>query len=634
MGRQIGSLGIALALAAALLGAPPARALTFNLVPFGNITAAQLAALEEAAGLLEPYFPDPITVHVAVRFGSLTGPTLASTSSQLTTHSLVSTLSAMHLDAAPGLEKSAVAQLPSPTVPVTRLVGTSNDSRVTMTTANAKALGLGTVIDETFGYQAPIGFDARITFSDSTTWDLDRSNGIATGSTDLVSVAAHEFGHVLGFTSAVDNSDLNPLAALHPATLDLWRFDETGSPHAVGSAARMLTANKADFDNTTMIEQLSHGVLDASDPTCGTTSGRCQASHWQDDGGHLMDPTIGAGVQVNPSYWDIRALDYIGYNGRSIKFPSGKAQIRRIFSFPVSWPDGWPEPAPPQYHFDDVPKDAEPVRWRPTHSFHLHLESEVPGIERRSAIGALEYRPAEFVDVMPIRPGLPGGFEPGFEDLNPPVAPLEELPPRIVGFFLKSDRDGTPFTLRSSGEASFDPTIGRYGGFRISGFVDAADDRTSDDDALVVLVLPLPDAGALAALEGAGGFEAALPATAVESRISVGDWQALGASDRDGDGEPDALDNCPFHASADQTDTDGDGRGDPCECGDQNGDGHNTVADLVAINRAIFSRGLITELCDANNDGACSVGDIVAANAEIFSPGSTSTCGRQPVPEP
>jgi hypothetical protein len=396
----------------------------------------------------------------------------------------------------------------------------------------------------------------------------------------------------------------------------------------------MLTANKAEFDNTTLIEQLSHGILDASDPTCATSSGACQASHWQDDGGHMMDPTIGNGVLKNPDYWDVRALDYIGYNGRSFKFPSGKAQLRRIYYFPVSWPDEWPEPAPPQFHFDDVPEEAEPVRWRPTHAFHLYLESSVPGLERRGAIGALEYRPAEFIDVMPIAPGLPGGVEPGFEDLNPPVEPLAELPPRIVGFFLKSDQNGTPFSLRSSGESAFDPTIGEHGGFRISGFMDGADDRTSDDDALIVIVLPLPEAGTLASLEGAGGFETALPATDTESRISVGDWQALGGSDRDGDGEPDELDNCPFHATADQTDTDGDGRGNPCECGDQNGDGLNTVSDLVAINRAIFSPGLATPLCDANNDGACNVVDLVATNAEIFSRGSTSTCARQPIPGP
>jgi hypothetical protein len=102
----------------------------------------------------------------------------------------------------------------------------------------------------------------------------------------------------------------------------------------------------------------------------------------------------------------------------------------------------------------------------------------------------------------------------------------------------------------------------------------------------------------------------------------------------DGDADGIADDDCPFFASLDQTDTDLDGRGDPCECGDQNGDGQNTVSDLVAINTAIFNPALVTPLCDANHDGLCNVNDIIAVNIEIFSPGNTSTCARQPVPGP
>jgi hypothetical protein len=104
--------------------------------------------------------------------------------------------------------------------------------------------------------------------------------------------------------------------------------------------------------------------------------------------------------------------------------------------------------------------------------------------------------------------------------------------------------------------------------------------------------------------------------------------------DTDADGVQQLDDNCPLFANPDQQDTDLDGRGNACECGDQNLDGQNTVSDLVAINLAIFNPGLASQLCDANNDGDCNVSDIVHANIEIFSPGSTSTCARQPVPGP
>jgi len=125
-----------------------------------------------------------------------------------------------------------------------------------------------------------------------------------------------------------------------------------------------------------------------------------------------------------------------------------------------------------------------------------------------------------------------------------------------------------------------------------------------------------------------GGTTQLIDNVAIEATLSGG------GGDRDGDGIPDASDNCPYFASPDQTDSDGDGRGNVCECTDQNGDGQNNVADLVAINLAIFNPAQVTPLCDGNNDGLCNVADIIAGNIEIFSPTSTSTCERQPVPGP
>ncbi len=100
--------------------------------------------------------------------------------------------------------------------------------------------------------------------------------------------------------------------------------------------------------------------------------------------------------------------------------------------------------------------------------------------------------------------------------------------------------------------------------------------------------------------------------------------------DVDLDGIPDTLDVCPLEPDPGQADTNGDGRGDACECGDQNGDGLINVGDILAINAAIFDPGLVTPLCDANHDGACNIGDILAVNAAIFDPLST-TCSRSPV---
>jgi hypothetical protein len=104
-----------------------------------------------------------------------------------------------------------------------------------------------------------------------------------------------------------------------------------------------------------------------------------------------------------------------------------------------------------------------------------------------------------------------------------------------------------------------------------------------------------------------------------------------GAADRDQDGFPDAEDVCPDWPD-DQTDTDENGIGDACECGDQNGDGTVDVSDILAVNAAIFDPPQVTPLCDANDDGVCDVGDILAINAKIF--GAMAFCEQFPSMEP
>jgi hypothetical protein len=96
--------------------------------------------------------------------------------------------------------------------------------------------------------------------------------------------------------------------------------------------------------------------------------------------------------------------------------------------------------------------------------------------------------------------------------------------------------------------------------------------------------------------------------------------------DADNDGTVDGSDSCPFYSGASGGDTNGDGRGNNCQCSDQTGDGRITVSDLTAINNCIYNGGC-TALCDGNNDGLCNVSDISAANVEIYNP-KTSTCGR------
>jgi thrombospondin type 3 repeat protein len=112
---------------------------------------------------------------------------------------------------------------------------------------------------------------------------------------------------------------------------------------------------------------------------------------------------------------------------------------------------------------------------------------------------------------------------------------------------------------------------------------------------------------------------------------------AIGAAyDSDGDGIVDSQDRCPYFAAADQRDTDGDGVGDACQCGDANGDGRVDVSDIVAVSAMLDGRQAPSALCDANLVGAdeqqrCETTDIAAINAAIY--GSCfPVCGRYPTP--
>jgi hypothetical protein len=103
-------------------------------------------------------------------------------------------------------------------------------------------------------------------------------------------------------------------------------------------------------------------------------------------------------------------------------------------------------------------------------------------------------------------------------------------------------------------------------------------------------------------------------------------------ANRDGDPVGDTCDHCPDHATAENTDFDGNGVGDDCECGDQTNDATVNVLDLLGINLAIFGSVEASPLCDTNFDGLCNVQDIVGANQKIF--GQPAYCERYPPPAP
>ena len=142
---------------------------------------------------------------------------------------------------------------------------------------------------------------------------------------------------------------------------------------------------------------------------------------------------------------------------------------------------------------------------------------------------------------------------------------------------------------------------------------------TTDHDlikgALTATALDIEDAG-IDVLSGAG-----VP----QQATVVADPDLDGVSSTSG-----TLDNCPWYPNPDQTETDGEPRGDLCLCGDQTEDGDTNINDILAINEVIFGLQPASPLCDATLDLACNVDDILEVNAEIFSSNETALCIRQP----
>lgn len=101
-------------------------------------------------------------------------------------------------------------------------------------------------------------------------------------------------------------------------------------------------------------------------------------------------------------------------------------------------------------------------------------------------------------------------------------------------------------------------------------------------------------------------------------------------NDDDCDTVLDADDNCPGLRTDNIDDANGNGIGDMCECGDQTGDGHADMNDIMAIVDVIFEREEASVLCDTNDDDRCDVSDILGVNAKIF--GAPAHCARYPAP--
>ena len=501
-------IGTTLAIGALiLLAATVGYGLEFEVIelsgsPAVPITSEQWDAFEMATDRWEVYFADPVTIVIDVVFEPFPlipyGDTLGLSLSRFTTHPYTEVRAALVRDADFGLESDAVDTLPAASLPVIDINGSRSDDMITMTSANAKALGLGTAFDEAYGDELPNSADAFLSFNhhSAADFDYDPRDGISAGKHDFVGIVEHEIAHVLGFGSSTDLQDFNPEHTVHPRTLDLWRFAETGGPHDLGTESRRITAGPAEYyDSMLNNVPMSHGMNDsAPDPDADTPTGYAQASHWSDHLGYLMDPTLAHEVRAYVHVYDVQALDHVGYDPRLIRPVLPPREI--LWGFFRLEPD-LPVPgfggafgefaAPPHPSQVNPPFEAD---------FAVRIGLDFgPGLENRGGVGYAQFEDERQYDGETIQ-GLSYDLFPEQFNEDPPREPITTIPPTIMEFYFESDSDGIPFTARMLGGehgVQYDPTLGPFGGYRIPLALDGFGDNVWGDVDAVATVIMLAD---------------------------------------------------------------------------------------------------------------------------------------------
>lgn len=365
-----------IALMMGLLAGRPAAALTFNLIDTGGagIDTQARAGFEAAASFWSSVLTNDVTINLNIGFQSLGANILGSTSSSRTLLSMSQGYSALAAASTSTLDAMAVAGL-QPLTASTAIRGNNaltvttnalnatktgyvdtttridndggvNNSALAMTSANAKALGIGSDVNGN-----PVlagGIDGSITFSSNFSFDFNPMDGIDPSSYDFIGVAIHEIGHALGFTSGVDTYDAHtspngPTGGslenlVVASTLDLFRYSAPGTLDWSTSGDPKYFS--LDGGQTALFGDAYFSL--------GAYNGDThQASHWlESPAGEpqlgILDPTSALGQMQSVTGLDLAAFDAIGWtvnrnllDNPAIRFTT--AQLNAI--------DGVPEPA-------------------------------------------------------------------------------------------------------------------------------------------------------------------------------------------------------------------------------------------------------------------------------------------------
>ena len=312
---------------AAVLSAAPAQAglsIVFNDIGTTPMSTLQRGAFQAAGNYWSGQLRDNVAVYIDIGFANLPSHVLGSTDATFTEASYTAVRSQLALDATSALDSNAVAHLQAGPALVfqatqgdlsTRLDndGSVNNSRLVLTTANAKALGLPTLTSA----GTP---DATILFANyfasSFAYTRNSQGQVPPGQTDFITVAEHEIGHALGFISGLDDIDYcagpNNNCQLPDTVgrfetgawyqpLDLFRYSAAGLLDLRVGSATYFSVDGGASAITSFATGAIHG--DGS-----------QASHFGTGQLNLMRPFVGTGQSYDASARDLAAMDAIGWD--------------------------------------------------------------------------------------------------------------------------------------------------------------------------------------------------------------------------------------------------------------------------------------------------------------------------------
>jgi VCBS repeat-containing protein len=211
--------------------------MSFNVSFDSSVNAMQQAAVQAVANFFNAHFTDPVSIDISISFANIGG--LGASSYSLFTQTFTAIRTALVNDSTSADDATAVASLPS-SDPVT---GTHS---WTLTPAEEMALGLIA--------NNGSASDGSVNFSNTATFDYDRTDGITAGAFDFFGVVAHEFTEIMGRELNAVGNTVATGAGDHP--LDLFKFSAAGAREFVGTNAGYFsidggTTNLNNFNTAT-----------------------------------------------------------------------------------------------------------------------------------------------------------------------------------------------------------------------------------------------------------------------------------------------------------------------------------------------------------------------------------------------